>query len=164
MKGVPVTAWIEQWHHDTTRVVDLPLPQELEHPECMAGRRLPRLHRRIRQRFPRPASRDCCTYHRQDWALASQTAIRLLSQVHAEGVTGEPAGSRVVELATSEGLAPADVAAVECLVDTLDPISLDDDGGIYEGRHRIQAMIDQGVTHTVLLRLVLLDLATGAPA
>ncbi len=159
-----MTAWIEQWHHDITRVADLPLPQELERPACMAGRRLPRIHRRIRQRFPRPRPQDCCTYHRQDWALASETAIRQLAAAHAEGITGEPAGWRVVELAKSEGLASADVAAVECLVDTLDPISLDDDGGIYEGRHRIQAMIDQGVTRTVLLRLVLLDAATGKPA
>jgi rifampicin monooxygenase len=96
--------------------------------------------------------------------LASETAIRLLATAHAEGITGEPAGGRVVELAQAEGLDRADVAAVECLVDTLDPISLDDDGGIYEGRHRIQAMIDQGVHRTVLLRLVLLDPATGKPA
>ena len=40
---------------------------------------------------------------------------------------------------------------------------LDDEGGIYGGRRRIQAMIDQGVRRTVLLRLVLLDPGTGLP-
>ncbi|MBN1170611.1 MAG: hypothetical protein JXA67_00375 [Micromonosporaceae bacterium] len=156
-----MTEWIEQWHHDITPVEDLPLPRELTRPPCMARRRLPGLQRRIRQWFSRPRLRNCCSYHRQDWVAASETAIRLLGQAHAEGATGELAGRRVVELAKTEGLGQADVAAVECLVDTLDPISLDDDGEIYEGRHRIQAMIDQGVRRTVVLRLVLLDPTTG---
>ena len=40
---------------------------------------------------------------------------------------------------------------------------LDDEGGIYEGRHRIQAMIDQGVKRTILVRVELLDPKTGSP-
>lgn len=108
--------------------------------------------------------RDCCDYHGQDWVLASETAIRLLEQAKAEGIDGEPAGERVVELAEAEGISETDADAVRCLVDTCDPLMLDDEGGIYGGRHRIQAMIDQGVRRTVLLRLVLLDPTTGLPA
>ncbi|MFI6129483.1 hypothetical protein [Micromonospora sp. NPDC051141] len=156
-----MTAWIEQWHHDITPVVDLPLPRELEHPACMTRHTLPGIQRRIRQRYPRASAQDCCTYHRQDWTLASETAIRLLAAAHAEGLTGEPAGDRVSELVTAEGLGAEDRHAVACLVTTVDPIMLGDDGDINEGRHRIQAMIDQGVTRTVVLRLVLLDPATG---
>jgi hypothetical protein len=54
--------------------------------------------------------------------------------------------------------------AIHCLVSTTDPLMLDDKGGIYGGRHRIQAMIDQGVRRTILLRLTLLDPVTGLPA
>jgi hypothetical protein len=54
--------------------------------------------------------------------------------------------------------------AIHCLVNTTDPLMLDDEGGIYGGRHRIQAMIDQGVRRTILLRLTLLDPVTGLPA
>ncbi len=38
---------------------------------------------------------------------------------------------------------------------------LDDEGGIYDGHHRIQAMIDQGVKRAILLRLALIDPGTG---
>jgi len=34
---------------------------------------------------------------------------------------------------------------------------LDDEGYIYGGRHRIQAMIDQGVKRTILVRFELID-------
>jgi hypothetical protein len=71
---------------------------------------------------------------------------------------------RVRELAEAEGTSKTDANAICCLVDTSDPLMLDDDGGIYSGRHRIQAMIDQGVRPTVLPRLVLLDPATGMSA
>jgi hypothetical protein len=159
-----MTDWIMRWHHDITPVADLPLPQELERPACMAGRRMRGAHRRIRQAAPRPEPKDCCQYHNQDWTLASETAIRLLAAAQAEGLAGEDAAERVAELARFEGLDTKDVNAIECLVSTVDPIMLDDDGDINEGRHRIQAMIDQGVHRTVLLRLVLLDPATGQPA
>jgi hypothetical protein len=159
-----VTAWIEQWHHDIVNVSRLPAPEEIEHPVCMTGRLLPGVRRRVRQLAPRPALRDCCDFHGQDWARASETAIRLLEQAKAEGVTGEAAGEWVQELAKAEGISQTDADAVGCLVDTCDPLMLDDEGGIYGGRHRIQAMIDQGVRRTVLLRLVLLDPATGLPA
>ncbi|MDT4995487.1 MAG: hypothetical protein QOH97_5379 [Actinoplanes sp.] len=159
-----MTAWTEQWHHDIVDVARLPLPEELEHPTCMTGHLLPGIRRRVRQLTPRPTARDCCDYHRQDWALASETAIRLLARAKAEGIDGEPAGERVMELAKAEGISKTDSDAVRCLVDTCDPLMLDDDGDIYAGRHRIQAMIDQGVRRTVLLRLVLLDPTTGLPA
>ena len=159
-----MTAWIEQWHHDIVDVAHLPTPEEIEHPACMTGRLLPGIRRRIRQLAPRPALRDCSDYHGQDWALASETAIRLLEQAKAEGIDGESASERVVELAEAEGISEKDADAVGCLVDTCDPLMLDDEGGIYGGRHRIQAMINQGVRRTVLLRLVLLDPTTGQPA
>ena len=53
--------------------------------------------------------------------------------------------------------------AIDCLVSVDDPLMLDDEGGIYGGRHRIQAMIDQGVKRTILLRLLLNDPETGMP-
>jgi hypothetical protein len=77
------------------------------------------------------------------------------------GIHGVPAGERVLELAEAEGISETD--AVRCLVDTCDPLMLDHGGGIDCCRHRIQAMIDQGVRRTVLLRLVLLDPTTGLP-
>lgn len=40
---------------------------------------------------------------------------------------------------------------------------LDGEGGIYGGRHRIQAMIDQGVKRTIPVRLELVDPKTGLP-
>lgn len=155
--------WMMQWHHDITPVVKLPLPHELEDP-CMAGRKMRRFHRRFRQLRPNPVLRDCCTYHGQDWNTASETAIRLLAIAHSERLTGEEAAGRVAELAEAEGLSEQDTEAVECLVSPTDPLMLDDEGYINEGRHRIQAMIDQGVKRTILLRLVLLDPRTGQPA
>jgi hypothetical protein len=156
-----VIAWIEQWHHDIVDVSQLPLPEELERPACMVGRRLPGVQRRARQLALRREHLDCCDYHGQDWALASETAIRLLNQTKAEGIEGEPAADRVMELAAAEGISKKDSDAIRCLVDTSDPLMLDDEGNIYGGRHRIQAMIDQGVRRTILLRLVLLDPVTG---
>ncbi len=82
-----MTAWIEQWHHDITPVAALPLPQELEDPQCMTGRRLRGAHRRLRQLTPRHQPRDCCEYHGQDWASASETAIRLLTTAEAAGLS-----------------------------------------------------------------------------
>ena len=160
-----VTAWIEQWHHDVVDLARLPRPVEIEHPACMTGRLLlPGVRRRVWQLVARPVLRDCCDYHGQDWAFTSETAIRLLAQANAEGVDGEPAADRVMELAEAEGISETDADALRCLVDTCDPLMLDDEGGIYGGRHRIQAMIDQGVRRTVLLRLVLLDPTTRQPA
>ena len=156
-----MTNWILQWHHDIIPVSRLPLPQELQRPPCMTGRRWRRVHRLLRQLAPRPEVFGCCDYHDMDWADASETAIRLLGAAHAEGLSGEAAGDRVVELARAEGVTGNELDAVECLVTPVDPIMLDDDGDINEGRHRIQAMIDQGVRRTVLLRLVLIDPATG---
>jgi hypothetical protein len=158
-----VTAWIEQWHHDVVEVPRLPQPERLERPACMAGRRLPGLRRRLRQLAPRPQPRDCCDYHGQDWGFASETAIRLLNVAKGEGFEGQPAADRVMVLAAAEGVSGNDERAIHCLVDPCDPVMLDDDGNINEGRHRIQAMIDQGVRRTVLLRLVLLDPTTGQP-
>ncbi|MEV0734286.1 hypothetical protein [Polymorphospora sp. NPDC050346] len=156
--------WIEQWHHDITDVSRLPLPEELEHPPCMVDRRPSAARRRARQVAPASRLRDCCDYHGQDWAAASEAAIRLLSRATAEGLTGEELAERVIALAVAEGTGDRDVEAIRCLVSTVDPLMLDDDGGIYEGRHRIQAMIDQGVRRTVLVRLVLIDPTTGQPA
>lgn len=156
--------WIEQWHHDITPVALLPRPHELEHPACMVRRRLRGPHRLVRQAVPQLQTRDCCEYHGQDWGSASETAIRLLDIAQGEGLAGEDASDRVTELAEAEGLSIKDVAAIQCLVSTADPLMLDDEGYIYGGRHRIQAMIDQGVQRTILLRLVLLDPVTGLPA
>jgi hypothetical protein len=158
-----MTQWIECWHHDITPIAKLPLPEELEDP-CMARRRLRTVHRVIRQLSPRPAPCGCCTYHDQDWSAASENAIRLLQIAQGEGLTGQDAAERVAELATAEGLDRQEIDAIYCLVSTDDPLMLDDEGGIYEGRHRIQAMIDQGVKRTILVRVELLDPKTGAPA
>ncbi len=158
-------AWIEQWHHDITPVARLPLPRELERPPCMIGRRLRTLHRIVRQLAPRAVLRECCSYHGQDWGYASETAIRLLGIAQGEGLEGEEASDRVTELARAEQLSKGDIKAIRCLVSTSAPLMLhDDERFIYaDGRHRIQAMIDQGVKRTILLRLVLLDRATGQP-
>jgi len=156
--------WIEQWHHDITPVASLPLPHELERPPCMVGRRLRTPHRIARQFAPSAAPRDCCEYHDQDLAYASETAIRLLAIAQGEGLDGEEASDRVTELAEAEQLSEPDIAAIHCLVSTSDLLMLDDEGFIYGGRHRIQAMIDQGVKRTVLLHLVLIDPATGLRA
>jgi hypothetical protein len=150
-----VVAWIERWHHDIVAVDQLPRPHELEHPPCMVGRGL-----RTRQ----PGVRDCCEYHNQDWGFASETAIWLLQVASGEGLTGYEAADRVAELAEADAIPDSDVDAIVCLVSPDDPLMLDDDGYIYGGRHRVQAMIDQGVKRTVLLRLELLHPETGLPA
>ncbi len=155
--------WIEQWHHDTTPVASLPLPHELKYPPCMVGRRLRTPHRIARQLAPNAAERNCCEYHGQDWSFASETAIRLLAIAQGERLDGEEASDRVSKLAETERLSESDIAAIHCLVSTADPLMLDDEGYIYGGRHRIQAMIDQGVKRTILVRHVLLDPATRQP-
>jgi hypothetical protein len=159
-----MAGWIQQWHHDITPVSSLPLPQELEDPPCMTGRRLRVPHRLVRQLASRPEPCDCCEYHGQDWSFVSETAIRLLGTAQGEGLTAEDSAGRVTELAEAEGLSERDIEAIHCLVSTTDRLMLDDEGGIYGGRHRIQAMIDQGVRRTILLRLTLLDPVTGLPA
>lgn len=156
--------WIERWHHDITPVAKLPQPRELEDPPCMLRRRLRTPHRVIRQLSPRPSPAGCCAYHDQDWSKASETAIRLIRVAWSEGLTGDEAAEKVIQLAELEGLSDKDLKAAGCLVQTSDPLMLGDEGHIYGGRHRIQAMIDQGVKRTILVRLELINPKTGLPA
>jgi hypothetical protein len=110
----------------------------------------------VRLLVPRRAVRDCCYYHRIDWRLVSETAIRVTRQARREGVAGEALSGRLAALSKAEGLPAEEEKALDGLLTTYSAIQ---PGrrfrlrrGYTNGRHRTAAMLDSGVRRTVVLR------------
>jgi hypothetical protein len=137
-----------RWHYEIRDLASLPRVRGIEHPPCMTG---PWWLRRIRRTAAR---RDCCWHHGINWHLVSETAIGIALQAQADGTSPEDALA-AVDLAAC-GLAGDDRDGLISLLAAGEGIELDDedpgDVTIYEGRHRITAMRDAGVPHTVIPR------------
>jgi len=126
---------------------------DLDEPECMP-RPTPLWRRLGRQIVPRRGGRSCCWYHQGDWHAVTATAIDVLRLARADGDV-EDLHLRAVELARDLALSGWQWQALESLF--LDPIQVAEPEsraigvGYVNGRHRAQAMLDQGVHRTVVV-------------
>lgn len=166
MGEIPV--WIEAWFYDTVPLRELPVVDDLEHPECMVGPR--RARRAVRRRVRRDGAATCCWYHAGDWNQAVRTALRHINQALHSGLSGEDLEEHVRRSLDEQGVGGWLRQAVDSLVNTGEAIQVGDgqemdDGRPWyiNGRHRVTAMRDAGVRYTLTARLELLDPVTGAP-
>lgn len=166
-----MTDYIEQWFYDITPITRLPIPGDLEHPDCMTEP-ITRWQRRKRQWRPDPTPRDCCWFHQGSWAEASRHAIALVDGVtlNCDPSTDEDDDhdpfEPVRDRLRAAGLTGWMDEAVRSLICGGEPINY---GSTAEwrdrteepfyvgGRHRAMAMLGQGVKKTVTMRLELLD-------
>ncbi|WP_335992286.1 hypothetical protein [Glycomyces sp. MUSA5-2] len=159
--------YTERWFYDITPGWHLPYPDLPERPSCIARGIGPftRLAKLILPPSRRP--RPCCWYHRGSWTEASETAIEMVEAATTKGLEGEELVDELTRRADrieSRWLRQA----VSSLVDGGEPINYgsiadwrDGDRTYVGGRHRVMAMMQQGVRRTVTMRLELLDPATG---
>jgi hypothetical protein len=146
---------------------DLPAPHDMEHPPCMVD---PAARYAPRGRF---VPRTCCWYHQGSWEEASQTAIALTLAAQTDGVPAGAIEEHVLSAAEDQGISGWVMDAIETLFwspirldgDPDDPDDLYEDGTVllFEGRHRVTAMLDQGVRQTLIAHLEYIDPATGRP-
>ncbi|WP_431983939.1 hypothetical protein [Streptomyces qinglanensis] len=132
---------------EMTPLSELAVPRPFRAPKCMPKRRSPR----IRRLLLRLMGRRCCWYHGGDWrrvnAMAEQVLVRAQETEVETRHMEEAAGQWAEELGASEWeidalwtlfrLGRAIVASAE---------------GYTNGNHRVRAMLDTGVSHTVVLR------------
>jgi|GEM_PF-7072281 hypothetical protein len=159
-------AWVERWSYNVAALATLPTPEAPGRPACMTTP-VPTWHRIYRQRVPRRRPRGCCWYHGGDWHHVNATAIRLVHKAKTLGATGEDIGDHALNSAVADGITGWDLDAISSLL-VIEPIRIDSDDDpasqwYDNGRHRIIAMLDAGVRHTILVRVELLDPATGLP-
>lgn len=139
----------------------------MEHPPCMAD---PAARYTPQGLF---VPRTCCWYHQGSWDEASRVAVALTLAAQAEGVPAGVIEERVLDTADAQGISGWVRDAIETLFwspirlggDPDDPDNLNEDGTVrlFEGRHRVTAMLDQGVRQTLIARLEYIDPATGRP-
>lgn len=123
---------------------------------------------RRRRRRPVHTGASCCWYHGGSWTSASHLARDIISEGRKHGLKSDDLGGwadRAVDQA--DWIRGWLAEAVQSLVAVESAILLepDDDGGllISEGRHRLAAMFDTGVSFTVTVRPSLIDSETGQP-
>ncbi|MCM3924008.1 hypothetical protein ND748_20340 [Frankia sp. AiPs1] len=159
-------AWVERWSYNVAALATLPTPEAPGRPACMTTP-VPTWRRVYRQRVPRRRPHGCCWYHGGDWHHVNATAIRLVHKAKTLGATGEDIGDHALDSAVAAGITGWDLDALASLL-VIEPIRIDSDDDpasqwYDNGRHRIIAMLDAGVRHTILVRVELLDSTTGLP-
>jgi hypothetical protein len=154
--------------YEVVDVAKLPLPRDLDDPDCMTGswvsvRR--RLCRVVPWVVPAQAPRDCSWHHQVDWHQAAATAICLVREAEADGAQSERIDEYVMDAVRGAGLGGRERLAVTLLVGASAGIQNDDpdDPWYIDGQHRVAAQLDQGVRQTIIQWLELLDPATGQP-
>lgn len=162
--------WIENHVYEIARLARLPIPNELEDPECMTGRWVwvrRRLRRIVPWLVPAQKPRDCCWHHQVDWRNAAGVAVRLVRQAQAAGARSEQIDEFVMNAVHDEGLGDREGLAVVLLTGAGAGIMPNDDPTApwryADGQHRVAAQLDQGVRETIIQRFELLDPATGRP-
>lgn len=161
--------WIEHWTYEVVDVAALPLPPDLDSPDCMTGiwvgaRR--RLRRRVPWLIPAQGPRYCCWHHQVNWRQAAAIAVRFLREAEASGASSEQVEEYVMDAVRSAGVGVRERLAITLLVGASAGIQLGDDPDdpwYIDGQHRVAAQLDQGVRQTIIQWLVLLDPATGQP-
>jgi len=143
----------DRLRYEIVPVADLPRPHPYRTTACMPPPGA--WPRRLLARMRRPATgqRECCWYHAQDWAAASELAIRLIDHARQDGLADEDISTQIVERARALG---ADEAFLPALISLLSPATAIDarlgpDPSYTNGNHRARAMLDAGVERTVIV-------------
>ena len=123
----------------TVTSVYLPLPKRLSGPPCMAAR--------TGILSVRPGS-ECCWFHRGDWAVANEMAVEALTELERSGRSADGLRDELLRILGRRSPNEWVEWAAASLVDY--PINLDSDFvDLANGRHRVQAMMDQGIEYIV---------------
>lgn len=112
-----------------------------------------------RQRWPRRGGtgtkKGCCWYHGGDWHQVCDTAVELVRRAQAESTAWGDIPAYVLDRAKSTGLSRWGQQALMSLV--IEPIDPDEEGGLVNGRHRTQVLLEAGVREVVVARYRLPD-------
>ncbi|MFD9904038.1 hypothetical protein [Streptomyces sp. NPDC059063] len=140
-----------QPYFEAFAVVRLARPHPFREPECMpkgVGWR----RRWMRQVLPRHAARECCWYHGGNWHTVCAMALSVLKQARAQHIAAPDMQQFAAAYAAGAGADPWQTQALATLFCMGDAIQPSDEVGYINGQHRAQALIEQGVHRTVVLR------------
>jgi hypothetical protein len=138
-------------------VATLPHPHPLK-TSCMRQGHAPgpsgtwRWWSRLGQKPAQARLRDCCWYHRGDWALACGFAVSEVQKALAEGVRWSEMSQFVTAAVKTSITDPWQAEAITSLLDPVSAMILDEGRAvIVDGHHRAFVMRQQGVNEALVL-------------
>ena len=145
-----MTEWLAARHYfEVWAVADLP-PTKPFRVTCMGADYRPRLTLTGRQR--------CCWYHARNWAAINKRAVRLVEEAHRLGASNAEQVRKFVDAQVGQpgglfGGRAEDHDALLTLFNAHRALLIGpSNNGFTNGQHRAQAMTDQRVKRTVVLR------------
>ncbi|GAA3503460.1 hypothetical protein GCM10019016_105700 [Streptomyces prasinosporus] len=102
----------------------------------------------------RSGARSCCWYHGGDWHRVNAMALQVLQRARVQSVDPEDMEEFATAHAAEAGATRWDTEAVTALFSIGDAIQPSSGTGYINGQHRTQAMLEEGVRHTVVLHHV----------
>ncbi|MEY9842518.1 hypothetical protein [Streptacidiphilus sp. EB103A] len=126
-------------------------PEPFRGPGCMPAASS-RWRRWYRWLVPTRRPRTCCWYHGGDWHTVSRLARQSLEHAGHQGAAAGDLAAHADRHALALGATVWQREALASLLDPADAIQPDGQGHYENGQHRAQALMDQGVRRTVVLR------------
>jgi hypothetical protein len=142
---------------ELTPLSELATPSTFRAPTCMPNHR----SAWARRLLPRLKGRRCCWYHGGDWHRVNHMAQQILVRARANEVEVQHMEGFARQFAETLSAPEWETDAL-CTLFNLPRAIVGDAEGYTNGNHRVRAMLDTGVHHTVVLRHVYPD-SSGEP-